>query len=400
MNGITAIMPQQSERMTRSSIWSLVALATGAFGIGITEFAPMGFLPAIAQGVAVPIPIAGLLISAYAIGVMVGAPIMTLAFNRFERRQALIMLMVIFTLGNICSALAPDYSSLMAARLVTSLNHGAFFGLGAIVAAEAVPKGRAATAVASMFMGLTIANVAGVPLMTWISHQAGWRMSFAATAVFGLAAMLALRFALPKGAKGRAPDVRGELRVLGRPAVLLALMTTAMGSSAMFALYTYISPTLAELAGASDMFVALALVVIGLGFCVGNSLGGYLADWSLDGATAISLCALALTMVCLPLLLSDPAWTLIGLFIWGAVSFAVVPSVQMRVMTAAAEAPALASSVNIGALNLGNAIGAAAGSQIITSGLGYAAIPLAGGLLASAGLASLWLFRALSARSP
>lgn len=380
-------MTNPPDRAAPHARWAIFALAAGAFGIGTTEFSPMGLLPVIAQGVGVSIPTAGLLISAYAIGVMAGAPVMTLAFSRFGKRTALILLMSIFTAGNLMSALAPGYFTLLAARLVTSLNHGAFFGLGAVVAASVVPRNRRASAVAAMFMGLTIANIGGVPAATWIGQQVGWRMSFAGTAVLGLAAMLALWLALPKGEPGRAPDLRQELRVLSRPPVMLAMATTVTGAGAMFTLYTYVAPTLSTLTGASDAFITFALVLIGVGFTIGNWLGGRLADWSLDGATKIFLGALAAIMFALPVVLTIHAGAAIGLLVWGAATFAIVPPVQMRVMQAAADAPGLASSINVGAFNLGNAIGAAAGAAVISAGLGYAAIPLAGGLLSAAGLA-------------
>lgn len=374
--------------------WPLLALAIGAFGIGTTEFSPMGLLPVIADGVNVSIPTAGMLVSAYAIGVMLGAPVMTLALSRFGKRSALMLLMGIFTIGNLLSASAPGYTTLLLARLVTSLNHGAFFGLGAIVAASVVPKEKQASAVATMFMGLTIANIGGVPAATWVGQQIGWRMAFAGTSLLGVVAIVSLWLALPKGAPGKVPDVRRELGVLTRPAVLLAMATTVMSAGAMFTLYTYVAPVLADLTHASDKFVTIGLMLIGVGFTIGNALGGRLADWSLDGATKILLAVLALVMLALPLLLTSHVGAMIGLLVWGAATFAIVPPVQMRVMQAASEAPALASSINVGAFNLGNALGAAVGGGVISLGLGYAAVPLAGGVLAAAGLALVWLGRA------
>lgn len=366
--------------------WPLLALAIGAFGIGTTEFTPMGLLPVIAKGVDVSIPTAGQLVSAYAIGVMVGAPFMTLAFSRFGKRTALILLMAIFTVGNLLSALAPGYTTLLLARLVTSLNHGAFFGLGSIVAASVVPKEKQASAVATMFMGLTIANIGGVPAATWVGQQIGWRTAFAGTAALGLAAITALWFSLPRGEAGKVPNIGEELKVLTRPVVLLAMATTVMGAGAMFTLYTYVAPILAELTGASNRFATLALVLIGVGFTIGNGLGGRLADWSLDGATRLFLAVLAVIMFAMPLFLSSHTGAAIGLLVWGAATFAIVPPVQMRVMQTAAEAPGLASSINVGAFNLGNAVGAAVGGGVLSLGLGYQAIPIAGGLLAAAGL--------------
>ena len=376
---------------------ALLALAIGAFAIGTTEFAPMGLLPVIAEGVQVNIPTAGMLVSAYAVGVMAGAPVMTLLFSRFGKRAALMSLMLIFTIGNLLSAFAPSYATLLLSRLVTSLNHGAFFGIGAVVAASVVPKEKQASAIAAMFMGLTVANIGGVPAATWIGQQVGWRLAFGGTALLGLVTIAALWLALPKGEPGTRPDVRRELKVLTRPDVLLALGTTVLGAGAMFALYTYVAPVLADITHASPGFVAFALVLIGIGFTLGNSLGGRLADWSLDGATKLILAALAIVMALLPLAMTTHVGAAIGLVVWGAAAFGIVPPVQMRVMQAAADAPGLASSINIGAFNLGNALGAAVGGGVISLGLGYAAVPIAGGALAAAGLALVVLGQARTA---
>ncbi|MBY6141511.1 MFS transporter [Leisingera daeponensis] len=366
--------------------WILLALAIGAFGIGTTEFSPMGLLPVIAEGVDVSIPSAGLLVSAYAIGVMAGAPIMTLVFSRLGKRAALMALMGIFTFGNILSALSPDYWTLLASRLVTSLNHGAFFGLGAVVAASVVPRDKKASAVATMFMGLTIANVGGVPAATWLGQQIGWRMAFAGTAMLGVIAIAALWSALPKGDPGQRPEVMKELRVLTRAPVLIAMATTVMGSAALFGVYTYVAPVLQELTQASETYVTMMLVLIGVGFTIGNWLGGRLADWSLDGATILFLAAAAAVSFAMPLAIGTHAGAAIVLLVWGAAAFAMVPPVQTRVMIAAAEAPGLASSINVGAFNFGNAVGAAAGGWVIHAGYGYGAVPVAAGLMAAAGV--------------
>lgn len=369
---------------------ALLALSIGAFGIGTTEFSPMGLLPVIAEGVDVSIPKAGLLVSAYAMGVLIGAPFMTLAFSRFGKRTALIFLMIIFTIGNLMSAMAPGYYSLLFARLLTSLNHGAFFGLGAVVAASLVAKEKQASAVAAVFMGLTIANIGGVPTATWLGQQVGWRMAFVATAAIGIIAILALSYALPKGERGTMPNVRAEFKVLTRPAVLLAMATTVMGAAAMFTLYTYIAPAVETLTGASGQFVTISLALIGVGFTIGNWLGGRLADWSLDGATKMFLIALALIMLVMPFALTTHTGAVLGLLFWGTAAFAVVPPVQMRVMSAAAEAPGLASSINVGAFNLGNALGAFIGAGVISLGFGYAAVSIAGALLAMIGFSLVY----------
>lgn len=368
------------------STWALVALAVGAFAIGTTEFTPMGLLPVIANGINVSIPTAGMLITAYALGVMIGAPIMTLALGRFPTKKALILLMSIFVLGNLLSVLAPGYWTLLISRLITSLNHGAFFGLGSVLAASLVTKEKQASAVATMFLGLTIANIGGVPAATWIGQQLGWRMAFAITAGLGVIAIGALAITLPKGQANPMPNVRAELKVLTRPAVLMAMATTVMGAGAMFTLYTYVAPVLENLTGASSTFITLGLVLIGLGFTIGNALGGRLADWSLEGSMKLFLALLAAVMLVLPLMLINHIAAAIGLLVWGIVTFAIVPPVQIRVMQAAHDAPGLAASVNVGAFNLGNAVGAAAGGAVISSGLGYAAVPVAGAVLAAAGL--------------
>lgn len=364
----------------------LLALAIGAFGIGTTEFSPMGLLPVIAKGVGVSIPAAGMLISAYAIGVMVGAPLMTLLLSHRARRNALIFLMGIFTLGNVLSSLAPDYTTLMISRIITSLNHGAFFGLGSVVAASVVPKHKQASAVATMFMGLTIANIGGVPAATWLGEAIGWRMSFLATAGLGLVAMLSLWLSLPKGASGERPDVKREFAVLMRPQVLTALLTTVLGAGAMFTLYTYIAPVLHTITTASSLFVTAMLVLIGVGFSVGNYLGGKFADRSVTATLKGFLLLLMAIMMAIPWLARSEVGAAVSMVIWGAATFAVVPPLQMRVMRVASEAPGLSSSVNIGAFNLGNALGAAAGGAVISGGLGYSFVPVMGAIIAGLAL--------------
>ncbi|RLL36837.1 MFS transporter [Acinetobacter cumulans] len=369
----------------------LIALAVGAFAIGTTEFSPMGFLPEIAADLSVSIPQAGLLISAYAVGVMIGAPLMTLWLARFPKRTALILLMAIFTVGNILATIAPNYLGLMAARLVTSLNHGAFFGLGSVVAASVVPKDKQASAVAMMFMGLTIANIGGVPLATWVGQNIGWRMSFAAITLLGIITMLALWKALPHQQQTEKPDVRAELKVLTRMPVVLALLTTVMSAGAMFALYTYIAPSLKVFTHASPELITFMLVLIGIGFSIGNHFGGKFADQSLDKTLIGFLVLLMLMMLLFPILATTTIGAAIALIIWGAAAFAVVPPLQMRVMTVAHDAPGLASSVNIGAFNLGNALGAVAGAAVLNLNLSYAAVSYAGATLSAVALILVWI---------
>lgn len=365
----------------------LLALAAGAFGIGVTEFAPMGLLPVIAADLNVSIPAAGLLISAYALGVMIGAPLMILTTGRVPRRALLIGLMAIFTVGNALSALADSYGLLVAARVVTALNHGAFFGVGSVVAAGLVPADRRAGAVAAMFTGLTVANVVGVPIATWAGDAVGWRAVFWGVAGLGVIAMAALRLTLPAAPAPSSGNVAAELRVLARGPVLAALALTMIGFSAMFAVFTYIAPILHEVTQVSTTGVAVMLVISGLGLTLGNWLGGRFADRSVDRTLIVTLALLAGLLVAFAFLTPFVVPTAVLVFLWSAAAFALVPPLQMRVMQAAHEAPNLASAMNIGAFNLGNAIGAAVGGGVIGAGLGYPAVSLAAAAMALAGLA-------------
>lgn len=371
----------------------LLALAVGAFGIGVTEFTPMGMLPLIAGDLRVSIPAAGLVVSAYALGVLVGAPLMTLATARMGRRRLLVGLMGIFTLGNLMAALADSYAMLVAARLVTSLNHGAFFGVGAVVAASVVPPEKRAAAVAAMFSGLAIATIGGVPMAAWIGEVLGWRAAFWGIAAVGAVAMLSLRLALPPLKAEGAADLWAELRVLKRFEVLAALGLTMVGFSAMFTVFTYIVPILRTETGLESPFVTAMLVLFGSGLTLGNWLGGRFADRSVDGTLAGSLAAQSVLLVLFAWGMHGPIAAAILIFLWGAASFASVAPLQMRVMEEAGEAPNLASAMNIGAFNLGNAIGAAAGGGVIDAGLGLPMVSFAGAALAAAGLLMLLALR-------
>ncbi|OQP86602.1 MFS transporter [Rhizobium rhizosphaerae] len=372
---------------------SLLALAIGAFGIGVTEFTPMGMLPLIAGDLGVSIPAAGLLVSAYALGVLIGAPLMTLAFARTGRRRLLVGLMGIFTLGNLLAALSTSYEMLMVARIVTSFNHGAFFGVGSVVAASVVPAEKRASAVAAMFSGLTIATVGGVPLAAWVGEALGWRAAFWGIAAIGALAMLALRLSLPVLPAEKGGDIRRELAVVTRGPVLAALALTVLGASAMFTVFTYIVPILKTETGASAGFVTAMLVIYGLGLTAGNWVGGRFADRSVDGTLAASLAGLVVVLLLFAGLAGSAGAAAVLIFLWGIASFALVPPLQMRVMEEAGAAPNLASALNIGAFNLGNAVGAAAGGLVIDAGLGTAMVPVAGAAMALAGLLFLALLR-------
>ncbi|WP_222547755.1 MFS transporter [Asaia lannensis] len=361
---------------------ALLALAVGAFAIGTTEFTPMGLLPVIAQDLHISVPKAGSLVSAYAFGVMIGAPIMTLLLGAVSRKAALIGLMGLYIVGNLGAGLSHSYAMLMIWRVVTSLSHGAFFGLGAVEASSVVAPERRASAVASMFMGLTIANIFGVPAATWLGDTMGWRSAFLVTALLGAVAVLALSLALPPRGRSARPDIMGELRVLMGTEVLLALAVTTLGAGIMFVLYTYIAPFLHSITHAGDGLVTLALMTIGVGFSIGAALGGRLADRSTRFALLLMLPVLGGIMLVYPFIAVSSFGAIIGILVWSAASFAIMPALQMRTMQAAREAPALASSVNIGAFNLGNALGAWLGGVVLTQGLGYGAVSMSGALLA------------------
>lgn len=371
----------------------LLALALGAFGIGVTEFAPMGMLPVIANDLAVSIPSAGMLISAYAFGVLLGAPLMTLVFANMGRRNLLLLSMAIFTAGNLISAVADSYNVLLLGRIITSFNHGAFFGVGAIVAMSVVPPEKRAGAVAAMFSGLTLATIGGVPLAAYVGEVIGWRPAFFAMAAIGVITMLALRMSLPPLVNERKAKVRDELRVLTKGPVLIALLLTVVSSSAMFTVFTYIVPILQDETQASTLFVTTMLVLYGVGLSVGNYLGGRFADRSLDLTLVFSLIAVALLLVLFAVTVSSKMVVAPLIFLWGIASFALVPPLQSLVVQEAKEAPSLASAMNIGAFNLGNALGAMLGAAMINTGFSLSSVPLAGAGTAIVGLIMVLLFR-------
>jgi DHA1 family inner membrane transport protein len=318
---------------------------------------------------------------------LVGAPLLTLTTTRLPRKVLLLGLMALFVAGNLMAALSSNYAMLLAARLLTSLCHGSFFGVGSVVASGLVAKDKQAGAVASMFMGLTIANIGGVPAAAWIGQQFGWRSAFWGITGLGLIALVALQLALPK--TGRAPraDVGREIKAVARPAVLLALATTVLGSGAMFTVFTYIAPILQQVTRVSPAFVTAMLVVYGTGLTVGNYLGGRFADRALNRTLIVVLSTLCALLVVFAATMHSAVAAAPTIFAWGVATFALVPPLQARVMQVASAAPTLASSVNIGAFNLGNALGAALGGLVIRLGLGFEWVSLAGAGLALSGLA-------------
>ncbi|MDD1015322.1 MFS transporter [Pseudomonas rubra] len=361
---------------------SLIILALSAFAIGTTEFVIMGLLPEVAADLGVSIPGAGWLVTGYALGVAIGAPFMALATSRLPRKAALIALMGVFIVGNLLCAVASDYNLLMFARVVTALCHGAFFGIGSVVAASLVPANRRASAVALMFTGLTLANVLGVPLGTALGQEYGWRSTFWAVTVIGVIALIGLVRFLPLRHDEEKLDMRAELAALKGAGIWLSLSMTVLFSASMFALFTYVAPLLGDVTGVSPQGVTWTLLLIGLGLTLGNILGGKLADKRLS-ATLIGVFA---SMAVVSTVLSWTSAALIPaeitLFLWATAAFAAVPALQVNVVTFGKAAPNLVSTLNIGAFNLGNALGAWVGGTVIAQGLGLTRVPLAAAALA------------------
>jgi len=366
---------------------ALFALAVAAFAIGTTEFVIMGLLPEVAGDLHVSIPSAGLLVSGYALGVAGGAPLLAVLTARMERRHALLLLLGLFIAGNALCAVAPNYAVLMAARVLAAFCHGSFFGIGAVVAAHLVPPSRRAQAIALMFAGLTLANVLGVPFGTFLGQWAGWRSTFAAVTGLGVLAAVAVWRFVPPLPDLAAPDLRRELGVLRQPQVLLALAMTVLGFGGVFTVFTYIAPILQQQAHVSVGATGWVLVLFGIGTTLGNLLGGRLADWRLMPALIGILAALGLVLLGFAWTMQHVLAAVITVFVWGVAAFATVPPLQMRVVQQAGAAPNLASTLNIAAFNLGNALGAFLGGAVITAGLGLPAVSVAGALVAWLGLA-------------
>lgn len=368
---------------------ALYALTAGAFGIGVTEFVIMGLLIEVSADLGVSIPAAGLLISGYALGVVLGAPLLTAATTRWPRKSVLLALMLIFTLGNAASAMAPDYWSLMAARILTAFAHGTFFGVGSVVATSLVASNKKASAIAIMFTGLTVATILGVPFGTWLGQMFGWRSTFWAVTAVGLLALLVIWGFVPRDkAVPQQGSFWDDLAVMRRPQVLLGLLTTVLGYAGVFAVFTYIAPILTSLSGFSDTAVSPLMLVFGAGLMVGNLAGGKLADWRLTPALIGSLVTLTVVLALMSFAIHDRIASAAFVFLLGVAAFATVPPLQMWVLEKAEGAgQSLASSFNIAAFNLGNAGGAWLGGIVIDRGPGLASVTWVAALVTLSGLA-------------
>lgn len=379
----------------------LIALALGGFGIGLTEFVIMGLLPEVAADFQVSEATAGWLISGYALAVVVGALLLTAAVTRFERKPVLAVLLVLFIAGNLISAIAPGYGMMMIGRIIAALAHGAFFGIGAVVAADMVAPTKKAGAIAIMFTGLTAANVLGVPFGTMLGQAAGWRSTFWAITVIGVIALAGILTLVPKTGHGDTTPgtLRSELRAFRSGQVWLSILVTILGYGGMFGAFTYIAFTLTEVSGFAATTVPWLLIVFGVGLFIGNTLGGKAADRNVDRTLMVVLAVLVVVLVGFALTAGNQVLTIASIVLMGGFGFATVPGLQMRVMKYASSAPTLASGANIGAFNVGNALGAWLGGVTITAGLGYTSPIWAGAAITLLGLGVMIIAAARAKRT-
>ncbi len=370
---------------------AIIALAMGGFGIGVTEFSMMGLLQEGAADLNVSNSQMGLMISAYAIGVVVGAPVLTALAAKMPRKRAVLLLMAFFTVANLSSAFAPDYGTMLVTRFLAGLPHGAYFGLAGVLAGSLVPASMRGRAIAWVMLGLSVANVAGVPLVTKLGQMVGWRSMFVSVAAVGLATLLLIAVFVPWHKAEPGASMRRELSALKNIQVWLAMATGIVGFGGFFAVYSYISPTLTDETGLDITLVPLALGLYGLGMVAGSLIGGRLADWSVFGAIKLSNLIMIAAMLVFAAVTSWVVPTLIMVFILGSVGSLLVPSLQTLLMDSAPHAQSLAASLNHSALNVANAVGAALGAAVISAGLGYRAPSIVGAGLAALGLLLAWL---------
>ena len=384
----------------RAPVWSsLTALALGGFGIGTTEFATMGVLPDVTGDLGASIPQGGRLISAYALGVVVGAPLLAVLGARLPRKMLLLALMAAITLGNALSALAPTFGALELARFAGGLPHAAYFGIASIVAASIVPPRRRARAVARVMLGLTVANIVGVPLATWLGQALGWRSTYWAVALIGTVTIAAVSRFVPPVAALPGASPRRELGALRRPQVLLALLVGAIGFGGFFAVYAYISPTLTEVSGLPEGAVPAMLALFGIGMTVGTEIGGRLADRSVVRTIYLGMAASGTSLLLFSLTARNPVTAAVTIFLIGSTGSIALPALQTRLIDVAGDAQSLAAAGNHAALNMANAIGAFLGGAVITAGLGYTAPAVVGALLTAGGLAVMAVSRLAELRA-
>lgn len=365
---------------------ALLALAVVAFGIGTTEFATMGLLPQIADGIDVSVPQAGNVVSAYALGVVVGAPVLTGIGARIPHKRLLLLLTGLFVVGNVASALAPSFGTLFAARFLAGLPHGALFGVGAVVASRLVAPERAARAVSKMFLGLTVANIIGVPVCTALGQHLGWRAAYGAVAVIGLIALAALAAFVPHQPRSGQSGIRHELRAMGNRQVAMGLMTAVVGFGGFFAVYSYLVPMLTHLTGISGTSITWVLALYGVGMTLGTLIAGPLTDRALRPTLYAGLILLTAGLVTFYFTVHSTVPALLTITFIGAMGSLITTPVQMLLMAKAKNAPTMAAASNHSAFNLANAGGAWLGGLVISAGWGWASPNLVGAALALAGL--------------
>jgi MFS transporter, DHA1 family, inner membrane transport protein len=363
----------------------LLALAVSAFGIGTSEFIIMGLLPDLAHSFRVSIPKTGILVSGYALSVTLGSPLVALALSRMDRKRALLILMGMFLVGNALCALAPTFLLLLLARILTALCHGAFFGIGSIVASHLVPRSERAQAIALMFSGLTLANVLGVPAGTALGQAFGWRFAFWALVPICLIAGLGLLRLVPH-LPAEKMHLKHEFHAALRPQVQLVLALSTLSSVSLFCVFTYIAPILEQVTHLSPAAVTRVLVVFGVGITVGNLLGGRLADWKQMPVLLVGIMLLIVMFLAMPFLELTVVPAVIMVLVWGCIHFAAGAPLQSRIVDQAKGAPNLASTLNQGAFNLGNALGASLGGIMLTAGIGYRYLSLGSAAVASVAL--------------
>ncbi|PVG84888.1 MFS transporter [Nocardioides gansuensis] len=378
---------------------AVLALAMGGFAIGTTEFVTMGLLPQIADGVGVSIPTGGHVISAYALGVVVGAPVLAFLGARLPRRALLVALMAAFAVGNAASALATSYDALVVARFAAGLPHGAYFGVASLVAASLAPPSRKGRAVALVMLGLSVANVVGVPAATWMGQHLGWRTAFWAVTVLGLLTLAMVVWFVPSVAGDPEASGRRELSAFALPQVWLTLLAGAIGFGGMFAVYTYIAPTVTDVGSLGQSAVPVFLLFFGLGMVAGTWLAGVMADWSIFRSLLIGGAGMGLTLLVF-WLVAPLGWAALPVvFLITVLGSVLVVNLQLRLMDVAGEAQALGAAMNHASLNVANALGAWLGGVVIAAGWGFRAPALVGAALSAAGLAVLLLSALLHRRT-
>ncbi|MBB5832557.1 MFS transporter [Brachybacterium aquaticum] len=365
----------------------ILALSFGAFAIGVTEFASMGLLPQIAHDLDVSIPRAGMLISLYALGVVVGAPLVTIAAVRVPRARLLMVLISLIGVGNLLSALAPDFAVLAISRVLSGLPHGAYFGVAALVASRLSPPGRRARSVSLVMLGLTIATMLGVPASTALGQTVGWRAAYWIVVVIAAVTAATIWRLVPEPENsGAAASVRGELSALRRAQVWFGLGIGAIGFGGMFAVYSYIGEIVPGVMGMPERAVPIALFVFGVGMTLGTLIAGRFADWSLYGTLVIGLTGMAITLALFALVAENAIAGMAVLFTIAVTSQFLGPSLQLFLMDASPDAPSLAAALHHSALNIGNSLGAALGAAVLAAGLGLVAPAWTGAVLAVLGL--------------